>query len=136
MDLLNQTLDSLYIIWEGTEEGSTERERVEKELQYRVKTNKKYSIEDIFYFSRRHAIGIYFIPSTESFSIYGKQIIVEPIISEEDLSKIINNHTNNIKTYGYVKAKSLVTQMLSKEQIDKLEKIGFQTCEVFEIESV
>jgi len=133
-NLNNQSIANLYLIWEVTKEGSFERECIEKEFQLRVKTNEKYSREEIINLSRLHAIGINFIPSTKSFLIYGKQIVIEALVSEDELIKIKSNMAQE-KTYGYVKAKSLVPKMLSEAQEDRLEKIGFHTSEILDIEN-
>lgn len=136
MNLQNQQLSGLYIIWETTEEGSLERECIEKEFQCRVKTNKRFSIEEIFHLSSHHAVGINFIPSTESFSIYGNHIVIKTLASDEELVTIMSNYMTNEKTYGYIKAKSVGIRMLPKEQEYRLERIGFHTSEILDIERI
>jgi hypothetical protein len=83
---------------------------------------------------RNHAITVSFIPTSDAFNNYGQHITIDILLDEIEMTEMIKNYSSKppINTSGQLKAKALVTDNLTAEQLDRLMNIGFHTSEVLE----
>ncbi|RNI22616.1 hypothetical protein [Rufibacter latericius] len=134
MDLQNFDLNALTILLNASTRNPELKSAIESEIQRRMAENNKYSREYIFQVSmmQKHAIQVYFIPTTDAYKKYGEYVTVEMILSDEEIGEMVKNISSKppINTSGQVKAKVLSSFDLSEEQIKLLETEGFHTSEI------
>lgn len=84
---------------------------------------------------QNHAITISFIPTTVSFNEYGSNVTIDLLLSDSDMEELLKNYSANppINTSGELKAKALIKDKLTEEQLLRLENIGFHTNEILEV---
>ena len=136
MDLKQFDLNGLTILWQASSSNQLLRNLIEIELQLRIASNKNFSREFIFQVCKigNHAITISFIPTSESYNSYGDNITIDMLLDENEMSEMTMNYSAKppLKTYGQVKAKVLVKDKLSAEQIELLATVGFNTRDILE----
>ena len=134
MDLTQLELNALAILWQASNGDLALRTNIENELQARIANNEIYSREYLFRVShlQNHAVGINFIPSSESYLNYGANVTVSILLNDEEINEIGQNHFANpqINTYGNVKATVLVEDNLTPNQIADLATEGFNTSDI------
>ncbi len=134
MDLQNFDLHRLTILWQASLMNLELRQLIEAELQRRIAKNNFYSREYLFQVCKleNHAITISFIPTTESFNTYGTHVTIDVILDDSEMEEMLKNYSTKppIYTSGQVRAKTLVTEKLSQEKIDRLTSFGFHTKEI------
>ena len=95
--------------------------------------------ENIWYKSiaNRHALGIHFIPTTESYNNYGRNITVT-VSENEDLESLFQNFAANppINTFGNIRLRVLVENNLTPEQIETLDDEGIDTSHISSVLSI
>ncbi len=136
MELEKFDLHRLTILWQASNSNLELRKLIEAELKRRIVGNTNFSRECLFQICKmqNHAITISFIPTTDAYRNYGAHVTVDIILSDEEIEEMIQNYSAKppINTSGQVKAKVLVTDSLTQEQIKGLETIGFHTREILE----
>lgn len=137
MNLQNLDIHRLSILWQASGGNPQLKRLIEIELQKRVVTNTNFSREYLFKVSKiqNHAITIIFIPTTESFNEYGDNVTVDLLLDDSEFEELIKNYSSNppINTSGQLRAKVLVKDKLTEQQISRLENIGFHTNEILEV---
>lgn len=102
--------------------------------------NKNVSKEYLYELSKikNHAVGITFRPNSSAYKIYGSDIVVDLEFDEQEFEILTRNYLYNppINTHGKLRAKALVKDKLTIEQIDRLKKDGFDTEDIFEVRHV
>jgi len=73
-------------------------------------------------------ISILFKSFTASYNNFGEFVVVEPIWDDE--FDIKENFTKGVHTYGQVKARIIMDDHFTKDQIDKMKQYGFHTEDV------
>lgn len=136
MNLKEFDLDRLTILWQASIRNEEFRVLIEAELRERILSNRNFSREYIFRVCRiqNHAITISFIPTTESYNYFGPHVTIDMILTEEETEELLRNTfaTPPLNTSGQIKAKALLTDKLSEDQIEVLKTIGFNTSEILE----
>ncbi len=136
MNLKQFGLHDLAKLWEASKENQSLRTAIELELQLHIFNNKNFSREFIFKVCKigNHSIGISFIPTSESHKNYGSNITIDMLLDENEMKELLTNYHSNpsVYSYGQVKAKVLVKDNLSAEQIAKLATVGFNTSDILE----
>lgn len=134
MNLKELDLDTLSILWLVSSKYQELRLAIEAELKIRIEENTNFSREYIFRICKvlNHSLGVSFIPSSEAHKNYGGNITIDLILSEDELLELVINYFSNppVNTSGQIRAKALVSDKLSTEKIDQLEKIGFHTKDI------
>ena len=129
--------NGLTILWQAAINDKSLRDSIENEIQKRIVANNRFSREYLFQVSKiqKHAITVSFFPTTDSFNFYGANVTIDLLLDDNELEELSNNYSSNppINTQGQLKAKALINDNLSKEQIERLENIGFKTNEILEI---
>ena len=131
-----ETLGDMYI---GLENNPELANAIEVELENRIAINTNYSREYLFRESiiNRRALGIHFIPTTESFNNYGSSITVA-VSASENLEALLENYSANppLNTFGNIRLTVLVENNLSQEQIEALNNEGIDTSHISHIITV
>jgi hypothetical protein len=135
-NLDTETLGDMYI---GLENNPELANAIEVELENRIAINTNYSREHLFRESiiNRHALGIHFIPTTESFNNYGSSITVA-VSENENLEALLENYAANppLNTFGNIRLRVLVENNLSQEQIEAIDNEGIDTSHISHIITV
>jgi hypothetical protein len=133
----NPDTQTLITLWQASDGNPALKQQLETELQNRIANNTNFCREDFFQICKvkNHAVTVSFIPSSESYRNYGPHLTVDMILSEEELVELLKNYSANppIPTRGMIKAKVLVKDGLTNEQIQRAADVGFHTNDVFEI---
>ncbi|MEW7281317.1 hypothetical protein ABW636_22230 [Aquimarina sp. 2201CG1-2-11] len=136
MDIEKLDIETLGDFYLGFEEDHPLKDPVMTELQKRIDENTNFSKEHLVQMSIVHgrALGINFIPGSESFNNYGRNITVT-VSDNEDIEVLLQNYASNppIYTYGNIRLSVLVAHNLTQEQINSLANEGIDT---FHISSV
>jgi len=136
MDLQDFDLDRLTILWQASSGNLDFRNLIENELQNRIVNNDRFSREYLFQVCKvnNRVITISFIPTSEAYNRYGSHVTVDINLTDEELEEMIKNyHTNPpINSTGQIRARAVVTDNLSTDQIRDLAEIGFHTNEILE----
>ena len=105
------------------------KEKIRNELILRNKSNIRYSLEYFYSVCNvgKKALTVYFFPTSKSFETYGSQIIIDTIYIDTELHQVHNNYsaTPVIRSYGYQKARYLVNNNVTGEQVKLLGTVGF-----------
>ena len=137
MDLKTYDLKGLTILWQASDGNMELKRLIENELQKRIATNNNISREYLFEVSKiqDHDITISFIPTTDSYNEYGENVTIDLLLNDSEMEELLKNYTENppIYTSGQLRAKALVKDNLTEDQILGLEKIGFHTNEILEV---
>lgn len=137
MDLTEFDLNTLEILWQTSNGNLDFKAAVENELRMRIVNNTIYSREYLFNVSQiqNHALGINFIPTSEAYNNYGPNITVSMLLDDEELIELGQNFIANppVNTFGNIKAKALVKDSLTTDQINNLETIGFDTSNILSV---
>jgi hypothetical protein len=137
MNLQELELTHLVTLLEAAGGNALLRSQIESELHNRIQNNTNYSREYFFDISKikNHAITVSFIPTSKSFGMYGPSLTIDIVLTDEEMQEMTKNYSSNppINTAGIIKAKILVKDNLSDEQIANASDVGFHTNEVFEI---
>lgn len=137
MELKTLDLNGLTILWQASGGNPELKALIESELKMRIEVNRNFSREYLFKVSKiqNHAITVTFIPTTESFNEYGANVTVDLLLDDSEFEELIKNYSSNtpINTSGQLRAKVLVKDKLTEQQISRLENIGFHTNEILEV---
>jgi hypothetical protein len=137
MNLLELDVHRLTILWQASGGNPQLKALIETELQNRIVLNKNFSLEYLFKVSKvqNHAITISFIPTTDSYNEYGANVTIDLLLSDSEMKELLKNFSANppINTFGQIRAKALVKDNLTENQISRLENIGFHTNEILEV---
>lgn len=135
-NLDTETLGDMYI---GLENNPELADAIQVELENRIAINTNYSREHLFRESiiNNHALGIHFIPTTESFDNYGSSITAA-VSANENLQALLENYAANpqLNTFGNIRLRVLVENNLSQEQIEAIENEGIDTSHISHIFTV
>lgn len=136
MELKQFDLNGLTILWQASIRNENLRVAIEQELQVRILTNTNFSREYFFGVCkmRNHAITVSFIPTSDAYNSYGQHITIDILLDDTEMTEMIKNYSSKppVNTNGQIKAKALVTDGLTAEQIDRLMNVGFHTNEILE----
>ena len=137
MNLQDLDVHRLTILWQASGGNTQLKDLIENELQKRIATNKSFSREYLFKVSKiqNHAITISFIPTTDSYNEYGANVTIDLLLSNRELEEFLKNYSANppMNTSGQLRAKALVKDKLTEDQISRLKNIGFHTNEILEV---
>ncbi|MFA5433871.1 MAG: hypothetical protein WC319_13585 [Candidatus Paceibacterota bacterium] len=137
MDLKTIDLNGLTILWLASGGNPELKALIESELKIRTETNTNFSREYLFKVSKiqNHAITISFIPTTDSYNEYGANVTIDLLLTDIEMEELLKNYSSNppINTSGQIRAKALVKDNLTVNQLSRLENIGFQTKEILEV---
>ena len=137
-NLKHLNIDQLSMRWKASEKNLELRERIEEELQTRIQSDNYCSREELFDLSviQKHALTVYFIPTSEAYESYGEYITANILFDEEDKIEMLSNISSDLSTYGQITAKiiELTADDLSQDQIESLEDYGFNTNEILYIQ--
>lgn len=139
MDLKQLDLFNLNTLWEASSDNIDLKTKLENEFQVRIENNQQYSREDLFEISiiEKHAMGIWFIPTSNAYNSYGPHVTVSLILNKEELSSIGKNLIlkPRVRTFGVVKVEVLVSRRFTSSQVEKLKQEGFNTNEILRIQT-
>lgn len=84
---------------------------------------------------QNHAITISFIPTTDSYNEYGANVTIDLLLSNSEMEEFLKNYSANppMNSSGQLRAKALVKDKLTEDQISRLENIGVHTIEILEV---
>ncbi len=137
MTLRELDIHKLTLLWQASGGNPQLKALIESELQNRIVLNKNFSREYLFKVSKilNHAITISFIPTTDSYNEYGANVTIDLLLSDSEMEELLKNLSANppINTYGQIRAKALVKDNLTENQILRLQNIGFHTNEILEV---
>jgi hypothetical protein len=138
MDLKKFDLNRLSILWFTSQNNQDLLDEIEVEIKEHITKNKIYSKEFIFQRSKilNRSLGVFFIPSSESYQMFGDHVIIDMLLNEDelfDISKNISSVPPKV-TYGLIRAKVLFNNSLNNEKIEILAKVGFNTKDILRIE--
>ena len=138
MDLKKFDLQRLTILWQCSDSNVELKNLIEDELKIRIQNNTNFSREYLFDVSKiqNHAITVKFIPTTDAYVAYGADVTVDLLLSDAEMVELLENFSAKppLNTIGQIKARALVTDNMTEEQIAQLEEVGFHTTEILEIE--
>lgn len=136
MNLQKIDIGQLNMLWEVSDGNPSLKHEIEIEFQNRITSNTNFSREYFFDICKikNHAITVSFIPTSDAFRVYGPQMTIDIILSDEETKEIIKNYSAKppVQTSGFIKARVLVNGKLTGEQIIKAAEIGFHTKDIFE----
>jgi len=128
---------SLTLLWGASVHNPEFKKAIEEELKLRIEKNKNFSREYFFKVCtiNNHAITLKFIPTSNSFKNYGEHVTITIILDANEVKELMNNYSSDppINTYGQLKAKLLVTDDHTPEQIQNIATNGFNTGDIFEV---
>jgi len=137
MDLKTFDLNGLTILWQASGGNPQLKALIESELKIRTETNTNFSREYLFKVSKvqNHAITISFIPTTDSYNEYGANVTIDLLLTDSEMEELLKNYSSNppINTSGQLRAKVLVKDNMTEDQINRLEEIGFHTNDILEV---
>lgn len=137
MDFNQYNLKDLAMLWETSSAETALKEIVVQELRSRIMVNQNFSKEYFFDICKLkgHAVTVSFIPTSNAFRNYGKQVTIHMLLEQDEIAELSKNYSSvpPVNTFGLLKAKALIEDNLTPEQIMRLEKIGFHTSEVLQI---
>jgi len=136
MELENLDIATLGDMYLGLENNLELKNALEVELHNRIDNNTNFSREHLVRESivNRRALEIQFIPTTESYNNYGRNIIV--VVSEnEDLEGLLQNFASKppINTFGNIRLRVLIENNLTQELIEALYYDGIDTSHISQI---
>lgn len=134
--LLDLDTDKLSLLWEASGGNPVMKEAIESELQQRVMKNKNFTRE--YFFERtimyNRSAAVEFIPASESFQTFGKQIqITLPPHTEQEMIPWLERIRDKNFTYGYVQCEPTYNDKLSEEQLQILKEKGFNTHDILSV---
>jgi hypothetical protein len=108
-DLGKDNIQILVNLWEASDANSEIKTELSDYFQDQIHSNPRCSKEDILYYiSNRGQIIIHFFPTSLAYDKYGKYILVNRILENDE---VLNNLWNNIKnhklTVGPIKLQSV-----------------------------
>ncbi|RYD83244.1 MAG: hypothetical protein EOP53_01390 [Sphingobacteriales bacterium] len=134
MNLEKLSLDALWIFLDSCSANPALKDRIEKEMQNRVPDTKKYSREYLYSVNiiGKKALIIYFIPESGSYKNFGRKIVINMVMDDEERVILSNNYTAKpaIRTQGKIKGDFLVIDDISEEQRKILKTKGFDTTDI------
>ncbi len=74
------------------------------------------------------ALSILFKKTSSSYNEFGEFVVVEPIWDDENEVRV--NSENGVNTYGQIKAKIIVEDQFSNEQLERMMEVGFDTDDI------
>ncbi|GAI62096.1 unnamed protein product, partial [marine sediment metagenome] len=97
MNLKHFNLDGLSTLWMASSENPNLREAIEIELQSHISNNKNFSREFIFQICKifNHALGVTFIPSSEAYNDYGSNVVIDLLLTDDELIELVKNYTSD-----------------------------------------
>jgi len=138
MEIKDYDLESLTTLWLASNSDQELKTEIEKEIQNRILSNKKYSIENVYEASkvRNGVINVYFIPTTDAYKNYGQYLTIDLKFEVGEESELLKNITSKpkIETFGTVKALLLFKDQLAQDQTEILKNLEFQTNEILRVE--
>jgi hypothetical protein len=137
MNFQEMELSHLIMLWQASDGNPPIKAMIEAELQKRIATNTNFSREYFFEICKlnHHAITVSFIPTSKAYELYGPNLTIDILLTEDEMQEMIKNYSSkpSVNTTGNIKAKILVKDNLTPEQIENAKNIGFDTSEIFEI---
>jgi len=137
MNLKDQTIKSLALLWQTSTNNSEINSAIERELQEKILHNNYFSIEDIYEYSiiKNKAINVWFVPTTISYNVFGEYVTVELSVNQDEKNKILKNISSEpkVSTFGQVKC----TILVENNQQPKLKSgaiIEFSTFHILDID--
>jgi hypothetical protein len=126
----------LSLLWLATGNDNPLKAAIEDELQIRIQTSTNFSREWFFnlLFSGMKAFGVSFIPTSDSYKIYGHHRTLSFLFSDEEAEVCLNNIRQNppVITNGNVRAKILVEDV-PDDIMERMKEVGFNTTDVLEV---
>lgn len=111
MNIHEMDIKTLMIIWETSHRNLFLKNQIEIELQKRIPNNNIFYREYFFNICKikDHAITVFFLPTSNAFKNYGKNISIDVIYSDEEINELVRNYRSepSIKTFGMIRAKIL-----------------------------
>ncbi len=118
----------------------TELSKIEMKIMANGGLQPKVSREELFKLSFTRSFGININPNSDTFDNYGDFLVaIEIILTDAERIELLKNIKENVKSYGAIRIKVIpnsTSLMLSKQQIEKLESVGFPTEDILSIEVV
>jgi hypothetical protein len=137
MSLKEIETEQLVMLWQASDGNPLLKQQIESEFQNRIANNSNFSREYFFEICKvkKHAITVSFIPTSDSYNNYGPHLTIDIILTDEELQEQIRNYSAKppLHTSGQIKAKVLIKDNLSKQQITRAAEVGFHTKDVFEV---
>ena len=138
MDLKKYNLQKLTTLWQSSDSNIELKNQIENELKIKIQNNKIFSKEYLFVDAskmQKHPITVEFIPTTNAYKFYGANVTIDLLLSDAEMIELLKNRATKppLKTSGQIKARALVIDNMTKEQITQLEKVGFHTTEILRI---
>ena len=131
MNIEEFDLEHLIILWQSSDGNPLIKQQIEIELKKRINNNSKFSREYFFEICKvkNHAITVSFIPTSEAYENYGSSLTIDILLDDDEMRELLTNYSAKppMQTQGIIKAKVLVKDNFTKEQITKAESIGFHT---------
>lgn len=136
MNFQEMKLSHLVMLWQASGGNLPIKTLIETELQKRIQTNTDFSREYFFDICKmkNHAITVSFIPTSKAYKLYGSNLTIKILLTDDEMEEIIQNYSSKppIYTAGTLKATILVKDKLTQEQIENAEVFGFHTSDIFE----
>ncbi len=133
-------LDGLSTLWLASVRNPEIRQAIENELQIHIANNKNFSREFIFKICKvlNHALGVFFIPSSDAHKMYGDYVTIDLLLTDDELIEMVTNYSSQPpkNTTGQVKAKVLVPDHLTADQVKLMATTGFHTRDILKTQHV
>lgn len=133
-------LEGLSTLWLVSIRNPELRKNIENELQIKIANNQNFSREYLYKINKvqSHALGVFFIPSSSAHKLYGDYVTVDLSLSKEEMLELITNYTSQPpkNTFGQIKAKVEIDDIMTEEQIINLQTIGFHTRDILKVQFV
>lgn len=135
--MITTGLEHALILWDSSDIAPLLKNKLEEVFKNEIANNHKFSIEDIFDIVeiQTHACGLGFIPTSDAYQMFGPNLtLTEVILDEEDRQRTLHSTMTRNTHYGFIKGKS--TDDLSDKQREYLMKIGINTSNIYQVETV
>lgn len=137
MNLKEQTIKSLALLWQTSTNNPEMNSLVKRELQEKILHNDYFSIEDIYEYSiiKNKTINVWFVPTTSSYNEFGSYVTVELLVNEDERIKIFKNISSKpkISTFGLVKC-IILTENNEQPELKLGTIIEFNTFHILDID--
>ena len=135
--MITTDLEDALILWDATATTPLLKDKLEEVFKNEIANNHRFSIEDIYYIVeiQKHACGLGFIPTSDAYQRFGSNLtLTEVILDEEDRQRILHSTMTKNTHYGFIKG--MTTDDLSDKQKEYLMKIGINTSNIYQVETV
>ena len=139
MDFTKFSIDSLWLMIDTCNNNDVLKNRCEEEMQSRIPSKYKYSIEYLFSVTvkGRRPLTVYFKPFSVSHIQYGRKIVIfDLVLEEEEAKEIEGNYATKppIRTVGQIKCRLVNFDGITPKQKEELLKVGFNTSDILHCE--